>query len=431
MTKKTNNPRECALASLVSLERDGRYSNLEINSTIEHSSMSDADRGLYTRLVYGVTERRITLDHIIGEYSSLSEDELDSDIKTALRIGLYQLIFMDRIPEHAAVSSSVELVPRRKSGYVNAVLRSFLRAGKKYFLPDKNDTLNYLSVKYSVPVELCALFNKYYSGEELEDLLFTMNKEPRISLRVNTLKISAERARPECGGELSKLAPDTILIPSFTDTVKRGIDEGLWFVQDEASRITSAAVGACSGETVADVCACPGGKSFSMAVDMRNEGKLYSFDIHKNKLPLVEKGAERLGITIIQTEKRDAREPNPELIGKIDRVLCDAPCSGLGVIAKKPEVRFKDLSAISSLPEIQYNVLTGASKYVKNGGILVYSTCTLNKAENEEVVERFLAANPNFTLYDDVYLKGGIRTFLPHKDGCDGFFAAKMRKSNK
>ncbi len=411
-----------ALESLIALERDGRYSNLEINAALAASSLEGADRGLYTRLVYGVTERRITLDYIIGKYSRIPAEGLDPDVRCALRMGIYQLVWMDRIPEHAAVGESAGLVAKRSTGFVNAILRSFLRDGKKFELPDKNaDLMEYLSVAYSVPRDLCELLYKS-AGDEIEPLLEAMNREPQISLRVNRLKLSVEEAAEKTDGTVSAVAPDIVKVPSLDDTAKAGIDEGLWFVQDEASRITSAAVGAKAGEIVVDTCACPGGKSFSMAIDMENRGTLYSFDLHKNKLSLIRSGAEKLGITIIETGCRDAREPDEALLGKADRVLCDAPCSGLGVIAKKPDIRYKDLSAVGRLPEIQYPVLCGAAAYVKDGGTLVYSTCTINKAENEDVAEKFLAEHKEFTLES-------MRTFWPHRDGCDGFFCAVMTKN--
>jgi len=431
---KNTTARSLAHSSLIALEKSGRYSNLEINSVLnkldsgEGVSFSQADRALYTRLVYGVTERRILLDHIIGQYSTQPTERLESDVKTALRIGLYQLLFLDRIPEHAAVSESASLVVRAKTGYVNAVLRTFIREGKKYSLPDRIfEPVKYLSVRYSVPEPLVELFAESYAGDELEDLLEALNREPHIGLRVNTLKHTAEEAvKMLDGARLSKIAPDVVIVDYLDDTAKNGLILGDWFVQDEASRITSAAVGARAGDIVVDTCSCPGGKSFSMALDMQNQGKIYSFDLHKNKLSLVDAGAAKLSLTIIETAERDARNPLGELVRRADRVLCDAPCSGIGVIAKKPDIRYKNISDIRGLPEIQFRVLSGAAEYVKPGGVLVYSTCTLNRAENEWVVERFLSENHEFRLENDALISGGMRTFTPHKDGCDGFFAAKM-----
>lgn len=430
MNNKTTNPRRTALDSLIAAERDGRYSNLEINSAIGRTDMTPADRGLYTRLVYGVIERKLTLDHIIGQYSRIAPADLDPDVLNALRMGLYQLLWMDRVPDHAAVSETADLVQKSKVGYVNAVLRTFLRAKKTYKMPDEADFYRWCQVKYSVPAETVRFFEESCGIDrtETEEFLAAMNREPHVALRVNRLKLTADEAAAKCGGTLSVTAPDIVFTESLDDCVKAGLAEGDWFVQDEASRIVSAAVGAMPGETIVDTCACPGGKSFSIAMDMHNEGTVHSYDLHKNKLSLIEKGAGTLGITIIQTEARDARKPDEALVGKADRVLCDAPCSGLGVIAKKPDIRYKNLDDVRRLPEIQYGILCGASSYVKPGGVLVYSTCTINRAENEEVVGKFLAEHQDFVLEDDKYLPGGIRTFLPHRDGCDGFFGAKMRR---
>lgn len=418
---KKKSARSLAMESLIALERDGRYSNLEVNAALSADTLEGADRGLYTRLVYGVTERRLTLDYIIDQYSNIPADRLDPDVLCALRLGLYQLLMTDRIPDHAAVSETAGLVAKRSVGYVNAVLRTFLRAEKRYKLPDKNaDFTEYLSIAYSVPRELCELLQRSV-GDEIEPMLAAMNDEPPVSLRVNRLKISVEEAISKTGGTLSALSPDIVKIPTLDDIAKAGINDGLWFVQDEASRYASAAVGARPGETVIDVCACPGGKSFSMAVDMENKGVLYSFDLHKNKLSLIESGAKKLGISIIKTECRDARHPNEALIKKADRVLCDAPCSGLGVLAKKPDIRYRDTAGIENLPNVQYPILCGASEYVRPGGVLVYSTCTLIKEENEKIVERFLSEHPEFSLRE-------MKTFLPHIDFCDGFFCAVMER---
>jgi 16S rRNA (cytosine967-C5)-methyltransferase len=437
-------PRALAFRSLAALERDGRYANLEIDARLKETDrskdrsengMSREDRALYTRLVYGVTERRITLDHILSQYASRPAEETDPAVKCALRLGLYQLLYMDRIPDHAAVDETVALVKREKknaAGFVNAVLRSFLRAGKKWTLPDEGDKIGFLSVKHSVPEALIRVYEtalpRDASSGELDELLAALNREPGIGLRVNTLRMTAEEAAETLGAEPSRIAPDVVKTDTLSEAARRGIEEGLWFVQDEASRIASAAVGAGPGDLTADVCACPGGKTFSMALDMRNRGTVLASDLHGNKLSLVRRGAERLGLDIVRTAVRDARDPDPELVGRADRVLCDAPCSGFGVIAKKPDLRYKDPSTAERLPGIQREILEGASAYVKPGGVLIYSTCTLNRAENEEVAQSFLREHPEFVPDEDPRLGGWMRTFFPHRDGTDGFFAARMKR---
>ena len=443
MNGREADPRAMALASLAALERDGRYANMEIDARLKKdgAALKPADRGLFTRLVYGVTERRLTLDYIIDRLASRPAAEMDRDVRDALRLGLYQLAYMDRIPDHAAVSASVELAKETKragAGLVNAVLRAYLRTGKRIPLPDEGaDRYRYLEVKHSVPEALIRIYEAELAAQpgnrsgELDGLLDALNREPMVALRVNTLRLTAEEAAERVGGEISGTAPDVVKLSSLTETAREGIAEGLWFVQDEASRITAKAVSAEPGDLVADVCACPGGKTFSMALDMENRGQVLSFDLHANKLSLVKSGAERLGLTVVRAQARDGRNPDPALAGRADRVLCDAPCSGFGVIAKKPDLRYKDPASADRLPGIQREILRGAATYVKPGGILVYSTCTLNPAENEDTARAFLEEHPDFALCPDEYLPHGMRTFFPHTDGTDGFFAARMKRRSE
>ena len=231
---------------------------------------------------------------------------------------------------------------------------------------------------------------------------------------------------------ISKYAPDIIKCSVSIAEIKDLIDTGRVFVQDESSRICSLALGAMPNERVGDMCACPGGKTFSMAIDMENTGEIKASDLHKNKLGLIEKGAKRLGIDIISARVQNAKEYVAEYDKCFDRVLCDVPCSGLGVIYKKPEIKYKSVDNIRALPQIQYDILKNCSQYVKVGGYLVYSTCTLNRMENEENVLRFLAENDSFEPVDftvgDASSKGGMYTFFPHITGTDGFFIAKLRR---
>lgn len=436
MKEKTNKKltvRRAAHASLLKIEKCGRYSNLEIDASLKSSGeLSDADRALYTRLVYGVTERRITLDCIISQYSAKSVPELDAETLTSLRLGIYQTIYMNRIPEFAAVSETVDTAPSRSRGFVNGVLRSFLRANKSFTLP-KGASPEAMSVRFSASADICRILIDSYGADTAEKILEAFFAPQRICLRVNTLKCSrAEAMSMLCGSEEGRYSPDIITVPVLSEDVRRGICEGLWFVQDEASRAASAVLGARPGERVADVCAAPGGKSFSLAIDMENRGELYSFDLHKNKLSLIKKTAENLGLSCIRVAERDARDPNPALLSGCECVLCDAPCSGIGVLGKKPEIRYKAAEGAERLPDVQYGVLCGASSYVKDGGVLVYSTCTLNRAENEDVVKRFLNSHKSFTLVPFSAAGqscDGMLTFLPHVTGTDGFFVAKMMKS--
>ena len=425
---KVNPAREAAHASLIKM-KSGKYSNLEVNSTLVKRELSGADRGLYTALVYGVVERVMTLDAVIEKYSKTPLEKIDPEALAALRLGIYQLSFMDKIPDHAAVDESVTLAGKRAGGFVNALLRAYLRDSKKLPLP-KEGSEEYLSVAYSVPRDLCHRFVSWFGYERAESIFAAFLENERITLHVNTLKISVGEACERLGAEKSLLVPDCVCTESF-DGVSEGIEKGLWFVQDEASALCAYILGAEPGETVVDTCACPGGKSFATAVNMKNEGTLRSFDIHENKLSLIRKGAEKLGISIISAEARDARKPDSALFEKADRVLCDAPCSGLGVIGKKPDIKYKDIASIDNLPAIQYDVLCGAAKYVKRGGTLVYSTCTLNPEENFEVCKKFLENNNEFALKPFTWAKGecsGSLVLMPDTDGTDGFYICKMER---
>jgi 16S rRNA (cytosine967-C5)-methyltransferase len=246
---------------------------------------------------------------------------------------------------------------------------------------------------------------------------------------VNTLKISRDELCERLGGERTRYSQTGVRVSGKIASLY-GFDEGLFFVQDEASQICTAALGAKSGDCVIDTCSCPGSKSFGAAIDMNNEGRVYSFDLHANKLSLVESSAKRLGIGIIETEERDGRKPREELLGKADRVLCDVPCSGFGVLGKKPELRYKDPAASAALPDIQLAILEASSNYVKNGGVLVYSTCTVLPEENEKNIERFLASHKEFELcgfeVGELRCPEGMITLLPDEHGTDGFFVAKM-----
>lgn len=425
---KVNPAREAAFSSLLKM-KSGKYSNLEVNATLTRTELEGADRGLYTALVYGVCERAITVDRIIAKYSKVPLEKIDKEPLAALRLGVYQLGFMDKIPDHAAVDESVTLAGRRSGGFVNALLRAFIRDEKRIPLP-KEGSVEYLSVLYSVPEELCRRFVEWYGYDGAEKIFCAFLESEKITLRVNTLKRSVEEAVASLGARESTLVQGSVCVDSF-DGVREGIEKGDWFVQDEASALAVQVLGAKAGETVIDTCACPGGKSFGTAVRMENRGTVLSFDIHENKLSLIRKGAKKLGIDIIKADVRDARKPDEALFSKADRVLCDAPCSGLGVIGKKPDIKYKDLSDVDRLPEIQYDVLCGAAKYVKEGGVLVYSTCTLNPLENFEVCRRFLSEHREFSLcpfsYGDSECDGSL-TLLPSVHKTDGFYICKMIK---
>ncbi len=441
MEKRKISAREAAFSSLMLCERDKKYSNLEIDAAIKKFALEGAEKGLYTTLVYGIIERKITLDHIISKLSSKPVSELDASVMTLLRLGLYQLIWLDRVPESAAVNETVNIAKKytRAGGFVNAILRGFLREyGKdKLPYPDKSDITSYLSVRYSCGKDVVEILSRSVSDPEA--VLAAFEETPDITLRVNTLKNTRDEVlealeKEGVNGIPTENSPFGIRLTDkkLTPFAAKLIDEGKVFIQDEASQIAIIAASPKPGDTVIDACACPGGKSFSAAILMENRGKVMSFDLHKNKLSLIRGGAERLSIDIIETGERDGGKFFSELSESADLLICDAPCSGLGVIAKKPEIRYKSASEISRLPEVQYTILANCANYVKPGGVLCYTTCTINSHENKGVVKRFLSENDSFIPEDftvgEISSRDGMVTLLPHIHKTDGFFITKLRK---
>ncbi|MBQ6701498.1 MAG: 16S rRNA (cytosine(967)-C(5))-methyltransferase RsmB [Clostridia bacterium] len=440
------NVRDVAFLSLLKCEKNKSYPNIEIDSAIEKHGLSGNDRAFYTALVYGTIERKITLDYIINKFSGRPIEKLDIEVFVILRMGVYQIMYMGGVPDHAACNESVELCKknnkRSATGFVNGVLREVIRQKDSIEFPDRdNNPIAYLSVAYSYPSWLCSMWLKDYGILKCEGILSALNNSPDMTLRVNTLKASKDEilsflAEKEIKCENGLYAKNAVrLLQSCPVSSLDILKDGRVFVQDEASQICAEVVGAVEGDTVIDTCSCPGGKSFSVALNMNNVGKIYSFDLHANKLSLVTKGAKRLGIDIIETREQDGSNYINELKGKADRVLVDAPCSGLGVIAKKPDLRYKEETAIERLPEIQYKILSASSNYVKEGGTLVYSTCTINIRENEGVVERFLDEHDDFEYVDfsvngGVASKKGMLTLYPDIHKTDGFFIAKMKRKN-
>ena len=426
-------PRKLAFDLLIKAEKSKQFSNIALDNALCATDMNEADKRLCSSLFYGVTERKITLDYIISKLSSRKLSELDSAVITALRLGIYQLRFLDRIPAHAAINESVSLVPKKSSGFVNAILRAYTRADE-IEMPSKDDLSRYLSVTYSVGESLVKKLIDSLGASLAKDVLKGFEKTPDITVRTNTLKVSREELIERIpDSSPTKNSPHGIYVKGSVRALY-GFEEGAFFVQDEASQICVEAIDAKQGMTVLDICACPGSKSFGIALNMKNRGSVTSFDLHENKLSLISAGAQRLGLDIIKTRAQDGRKFLPELESIADRVLCDVPCSGFGVLAKKPELRYKDPKESEALPQIQADILENACRYVKDGGILVYSTCTLLPEENEKNVELFLQKHSEFSLcpwsVGDIRVDSGTLTLYPHVHGTDGFFVAKLIKGH-
>lgn len=426
------NPRKLALDLLIKAEKNGQFTNLALDRALLDSDLSEADRALCSILFYGVIEKRISLDYRLAVLSSRPLRELDATVLNALRLGLYQLTALDRIPPHAAIYETVALCPKKSAGFVNAILRAHTRTPETP-LPDKErEPVRYLSIRFSVCEPLADKLLGIYGMSRAESLLNAFAHTPPTTVRVNTLKISRDALAARLGDtEPTAISPVGLRVHGALRSLY-GFDEGLFFVQDEASQLCVEALAAARGDTVLDICACPGSKSFGSAIRMGNEGQIHAFDLHEKKLSLVVSGAQKMGITILDAMAHDGRDFMPEWESRADRVLCDVPCSGFGVLAKKPELRYKDPAVSEALPDIQLAILETAARYVKIGGTLVYSTCTIFPEENEENVARFLAIHPEFALTPFVAgmldCPDGQITLLPDTHPTDGFFIAKLTK---
>lgn len=430
---ENKNVRRAALDILMRMEKDEGegYSNRLIDSAISKYAFEGADRALLSQIVSGVTERRITLDHIIQKFSKAPLSKLDCDALCLLRMGIYQLRYLDRIPSHAAVNETVNLARSRSRGFINAILRSYLRTDEIKF-PEKPDDLR-LSVSYSAPRELCAKFISIFGVKESERILASFLETPALTLRVNTLKTTRDELISQLeseGFECEPTATSPYGIRVNGSGLPSAIASGLCYVQDEASQISSLVLDPREGDTLLDACACPGGKSHSAAMLMNNRGSITSCDLHASKLPLISSGAERLGISIIKTEERDSSIPTNE---KYSKIICDVPCSGLGVAAKKTEIKYRPLAKNAELPPLQYSILCAVSQSLEVGGTLVYSTCTILPEENEKIVEKFLSEHKDFEAVPftvgEFNAPDGMLTLLPCAER-DGFFISKITRKS-
>ncbi len=414
------NAREQVMKLLLKADTEGIYSNIALDAALSRNA---DDRAFVTALFYGVTERRMTLDHIIRAHSTTEFDDIEPSTLQLLRMGLYQLMYMN-IPDSAAVNETVKLAGKSSKGFVNAVLRAFIRGGRVVPL-EGLDELSALSVKYSCARWIVKLWASEYGIETTEKMLSSSFGRPPVYARVNTLQCDADDLIYElaCDGVKSeRYGDDCVVIGQSGDLTKTAaFTNGLFHVQDISSQKCCEALDPQPGETVIDLCAAPGGKSFTVAEMMNNTGKVYSFDLHEGRVKLINDGAKRLGLDIVTARTGDASVFD-ETLPQADRVLCDVPCSGLGVIRRKPEIKYKKKSELEGLPDIQMKILNNAKSYVRPGGRLVYSTCTLNRAENEDVAQKFIGSVTGFKLI-------GMRTFLPGETDGDGFFYAVFERN--
>ena len=408
---------------------NGAYSNVALAQMLREKKFADLDRKFCTELVYGAIKASASLDWKISRYLKRPLAKVDEKILAVLRIGMYQIFFLDRVPNSAAVNESVELSKKfcglGASKFVNGVLRSAVRDPHKSDFPAGDDVKS-LALRTFHPLWIVKLFAEEFGLDVAKKILAFDNTDPPLCLRVNFLRTTRENildALRTFGlqAEPSTLAPEGIICRKHSALDEfQTLRDGLCQVQDESSMTVARTLDPKPGEFVIDCCAAPGGKSTHLAELMQNRGKIIAADIYKRKIHQINQNAERLGIKIIEPLLMDARQLGDKFPAQADKVLVDAPCSGLGVLRRKADLRWKkNFDDLNALPTLQAEILSSAAKTLKPGGILVYSTCTITRRENESVVENFLASHENFKLIE-------MKTLLPHVTNTDGFFSAKL-----
>ncbi|MEW9124006.1 MAG: 16S rRNA (cytosine(967)-C(5))-methyltransferase RsmB [Thermotaleaceae bacterium] len=438
------NARKAALEVLIDIEKNNAFSNIAIQRYLRNKSIEDRDRRFITELVYGVTENKIYLDYIVDRLSKIKRSKIKVETLSILRMGLYQIIFLDKVPTSAAVNESVKLVKKvdfGAAGYVNAILRNYLRNPVRIDLDkEKMDQAEYLSIKYSHPKWMVERWLKDFGKDFTEELLQANNNTPPLTVRANTLLTTPETLlenfqKEGIGARVGLYVSEAIQLEQSVNLERQtSFQKGLFQVQDESSMLVSHVLDPKPGEFVMDLCAAPGGKTTHIAQLMQNRGRILAWDIYEHKLKLVRDAASRLGIEIIETMCVNALELKASFFGKADRVLVDVPCSGLGIIRKKPEIKYnKSLEVLNEITALQLKILSNGSKYVKKEGSLVYSTCSIERDENVGVMEKFLEQNSDFKLADiNEFLPEKIRSeapylqLYPHIHHIDGFFICKF-----
>lgn len=422
--------RKTAYLVLSDVESKKAYSNLALNHQMIINKPNAP--GFVRELVYGVLENKLTLDYYIDQLLNEGIESLRQQELNIIRMGIYQLSRMDSVPEYAAVNESVVLAKRYTkgmAGLVNGVLREYLSKKIQLRLPDRADgEVEYLSIKYSYAPWIVQLWLENYSADFVEALLKAGNVTPPMTVRLNWLKVMKQDLIKKLEEQHFSVEEGRLCQNALNVKGSRLLDTemyklGMFTPQDESSMLVAEKLDPKHGELVMDVCAAPGGKTTAIAERMNNTGRIIASDIYRRKLDLIDKEAKRLGITNIETRSWDATRVDSSMLHKADRVLVDAPCSGLGVVRRKPEIKYKPMTEeMELLPKKQLAILSASSSYVKPGGRLVYSTCTVNPNENERVTELFLKRNPSFSKIERTLL-------LPNINGTDGFFICVMEKS--
>ncbi|MBW9151825.1 16S rRNA (cytosine(967)-C(5))-methyltransferase RsmB [Clostridium estertheticum] len=441
-----SNSRLVAITVIEKVLNENAYSNIVLGLELNKSELNDKDKALVTEIVYGTLKYKYTIDKILQHFVKKGFDKLESFVLNILRISVYQIKYLDKVPSFAAVNEAVNLTKKKSnigaSKLVNGVLRSYLRETDAKYYNEEND-IERLCFEYSFTKSLVKLFIKQYGPQKAEEILKGLNYKPDVTVRVNTLKLTYKEIWEkliENGYNIEEGYASTEAIRIIKGkNIENNVlfNEGNITVQDESAMLTAPSMDLKLNMKVLDLCSAPGGKTTHIAELMKNTGKVLAFDVHKNKLSLIEENVERIGITNTTCEVQDATVFNKDLFEYADRVLIDVPCSGLGIIRKKPEIKWsKNIKDINNIIDIQRSIMDNASKYVKKGGVLVYSTCTLNKDENEGNIDWFIESHCEFKIepvffgeFDNIkYSDKGYVTIFPN-EYMDGFFITKLIKS--
>ena len=443
--------RDMALKILMEVNVEGAYSNIAINRNLK-GDRGKLDESLVREIVYGVLENRLYLDYVIGKLSKIKLNKMEPVILEILRIGVYQIRFLGKIPNSAAVNESVKLAKKYSNPgsvkFVNGMLRNICRKKESIFNIDKKNEIDYLSIKYSHPKWLVERCIREFGDDFTKRLCIANNNRPKLNIRTNSFKISRDdlKARLEANGilvsETQYSSDGLILEQPFRIINTEEYKDGLFTIQDESSMLVAQIMNPKEGSFVIDLCSAPGGKTTHISEKMKNNGRILARDIYDHKIKLVEENSQRLGSSIIETEVFDASILDEKLIESADYVLIDAPCTGLGMIRRRPEIKWNRIeSDIENISIIQSKILENGSKYLKPGGVLIYSTCTIGKDENLNVILDFLKRNDNYNFcsFDKLLnsdegmktAKDGYIELYPHIHNMDGFFIAKLMKKNR
>jgi 16S rRNA (cytosine967-C5)-methyltransferase len=441
------NAREQIIDLLIAIERDKSYAQLALKEALKDTDSKD--KPFITEVVYGTLKYQLKLDYIIDSFSKTPVSKMKPLIRNILRMGAYQMMYLDKIPVSAAINEAVKIVKKRKfanlSGFVNGVLRTIDRNKESIQYPDKEKELeHYLSVTYAIPRWIISEWLLMYSAEITEQIADALNKRAKVCIRVNPLHTTKEEIKhllqeEHISCEEGTLFEEALYLKSVDSLQSlNSFKKGLWTVQDESAMLVAHVVNPKAGDKVLDMCSAPGGKSIHMAELMQDQGEIVSLDIHEHKLELIRQNTERMGIGIIKPVLWDGTVLQPDFVQAFDKVLLDAPCSGLGIIKRKPDIRYnKKPEDLREIAKLQRKLAEQAAKYVKEGGVLVYSTCTLSRQENQDMVD-YITSHLGLELSDIVdtiphklkaYIKNkGVLEVLPFVADTDGFFIACFKK---